>query len=202
MEIKAFLLCCSWPVRLILYHDPWLLLIHWSFPLRLQHMDRDDLCWPLPQQPSHGLFLSAAGVQHAGETKRNNVLIVQQCYIGLVSLQTIIIFGCLQPIWPCFCFSCFTGNLIFSSCSCQQSSSEALDITLYLTEEPTPDPLQKTSPLFISLSRDSGTGVGHGISGTQPQSFTGTARDHSHTRRKLLKKTQKCSYVCCHPFIF
>lgn len=34
---------------------------------RLQHLDWDDLCWPLSQQSSHGVFLPAAGLQHAGQ---------------------------------------------------------------------------------------------------------------------------------------
>lgn len=91
----------------------------------------------------------------------------------------------------------------FFSCSCQQSSSEALDIALYFTEEPTSDPLQKTSHLLISSARDSGTGMGHGISGTQPQSFTGTTRDHNYTRGKLLNTLSltQCSNVCFHPIL-
>lgn len=47
----------------------------WCFDLtvfpassRLQHLGWYDLCWPLSQQSSHGVLLSATGLQHTGET--------------------------------------------------------------------------------------------------------------------------------------
>lgn len=59
---------------------------------RLQHLGWYDLCWPLSQQSGHGVFLSATGLQHTGETNCVFIHHIQQPTIRSVEYSYCFVF--------------------------------------------------------------------------------------------------------------
>lgn len=90
----------------------------------------------------------------------------------------------------------------------EQPSKAALDVVLYLNEEPHPDPAQEAPPLFIfhikyiiiitSSSRHGGAGSSHGLQNTEPPSrVTASTRDTHHTGERLLNEHKHVTSHCC-----